>query len=138
MYQPRKIESGPSWQDEDGIKIYTISAQNKPVNQAAYLPRLAEVKRGKFVGWPITPAFVLFHDGATLQYLVLAWWGNENELFTSVSVNTVSGWVEDPSQYSFCLWDLEVFWHERNAFVEQFYCSDPNLNGYRAKRLNCG
>lgn len=137
MYQTRKIESDPSWQDEDGIKIYTISAQNRPVDHNAYLPRLAAVKQDKSVDWPSVPAFVIFHDGASCQYLVLAWWGNGNELFTSVSVNTASGWVEDPSQYSFCLWDLEVFWHERNCFVDQVYCSKPSLSGYRAMRLGC-
>ena len=138
MYQPRKIETDPSWQDEDGIKIYTISAQNKRVDQAAYLARLAEVKQSKSVGWSSIPAFVIFHDGASGQYLVLAWWGNDNELFTSVSVNTASGWVEDSFQYSFCIWDLEVFWHERNYFIKQVYCSSPNLKGYRAKRAGCG
>lgn len=135
MYQPRKIESDPSWLDEDGVKIYTISARNQDVNQAAYLPRLAAVKRSKSVEWPNIPAFAIFHDGAACQYLVLAWWGNDNELFTSVSVKTASGWVEDPSRYSFCLWDLEVFWHERNYFIQQVYCSSPDLKGYRAKRL---
>jgi len=72
------------------------------------------------------------------QYLVLAWWGNENELFTSVSAKTESGWVEDASRYSFCLWDLEVFWHERNYFIEHIYCANPNLQSYRARRVGCG
>lgn len=136
MYRPRKIESDPSWQDEDGIKIYTISAQNRPVSHAAYLARLAAAKQGKSVTWSSIPAFVIFHDGSSHQYLILAWWGNDNELFTSVSVSTPSGWVEDSSQYSFCLWDLEVFWRERNYFIDQVYCSRPSLSGYRSKRPN--
>lgn len=135
MFQPRKIESEPAWRDEDGVKIYTISALNRPVNQEAYLPRLAEVKASKAVDWAATPAFVIFHDGASCQFLVLAWWGNDNELFTSVSVNTPAGWVEDPAQYSFCLWDLEVFWHERNFFIESIYCATPDLNAYRGRRM---
>lgn len=135
MFQPRKIESEPAWLDGDGVKIYTISALNRPVNQQAYLPRLAEVKASKAVDWAATPAFVIFHDGASCQFLVLAWWGNDNELFTSVSVNTPAGWVEDPAQYSFCLWDLEVFWHERNFFIESIYCAKPDLNAYRDLRM---
>ncbi len=138
MFQPRQIESEPSWLDEDGIKIYTISAVNKPINRAAFMPRLAEVKQTKSVHWPTTPAFVIFHEGASCQYLVLAWWGNDNELFTSVSVNTSSGWVEDPAQYSFCLWDLEVFWCERNYFIESIYCSSPDIGAYRNRRVGCG
>ena len=135
MFQPRQIDSAPTWLDSDGIKVYTISARNQKVEQAEYLSRLAEVKSRKALAWASTPAFVLFHDGASSAYLVLAWWGNDNELFTSVSVKTPSGWVEDAARFSFCLWDLEVFWHERNYFVECIYCSRPNLEAYRAKRF---
>ena len=66
---------------------------------------------------------------------MLAWWGNDNELFTSVSARSTQGWVEDPRRYSFCLWDLEVFWFERNRYVELVYRAAPDLDGYRAARL---
>ncbi len=135
MYSPRHIESDPAWRDEDGIKIYTISARQQAVSHAAYLPRLASVKAGKSVDWATTPAFVIFHDGASSRYLVLAWWGNDNELFTSVSVNTPDGWVEDPGRYSFCVWDLEVFWFERNGYVETILCARPDIDLYRNRRM---
>lgn len=135
MFQPRTIESCPTWLDADGIKIYTISARNQPVDQAPYLERLAVVKNLRTVTWASTPAFAIFHDGASLGYLVLAWWGNDNELFTSVSVQTGSGWVEDASRYSFCLYDLEVFWHERNCFIQCIDCAAPDLERYRAMRF---
>lgn len=108
------------------------------MDQAPYFLRLAEVKKQKAVAWPSTPAFAVFHDGAGAPYLVLAWWGNDNELFTSVSVKTASGWVEDPSRFSFCLYDLEVFWHERNCFIEFIDCPEPDIESYRAKRLSHG
>ena len=138
MFSPRKIESSPEWSDSDGIKIYTISAHQRPVDQAPYLERLAEVKEHKAVPWATTPAFAIFHEGAKFPYLILAWWGNDNELFTSVSVNTDSGWVEDSAVYSFCVYDLEVFWHERNFFVKHMYCSTPRLESYRSKRYKNG
>lgn len=138
MFRPRKIESHPGWSDSDGIKIYTLSARNELVDQAPYVARLAEVKSQRAIAWPSTPAFALFHDGAGMRYLVLAWWGNDNELFTSVSVQTDSGWVEDAARYSFCLWDLEVMWQERNYFVEFIYRDQPDLEGYRAKRFGNG
>ena len=47
---------------------------------------------------------------------------------------TESGWVEDPLRFSFCLWDLEVFWRERNAFIECVYCAQPDLAAYRRRR----
>lgn len=134
MYKPRKIESDPAWSDVDGIKIYTISARNQPVDQAPFLHRLAEVKQLKAVPWAKTPAFAIFHEGASLAYLVLAWWSNDNELFTSVSARTASGWVEDAAAYSFCVYDLEIFWHERNCFVAHIDCAAPDLARYRASR----
>lgn len=135
MFRPRRIESHPSWSDPDGIKVYTISARDRPVDRARYLVRLAEVKEQKPVAWSSTPAFAVFHDGAEFPYLVLSWWGNDNELFTSVSVETESGWVEDPLRYSFCLHDLEVFWHERNFFIASIDCLDSSLENYRVKRF---
>ncbi len=136
MYISRKIESDPAWLDPDGIKIYTITAHNRPVDHVPYLSRLAELKESKAVPWDATPAFVIFHDGASFRYLVLAWWGNDNELFTSVSVETETGWVEDAARYSFCLYDLEVFWHERMYFIESIYCAKPSIERYRANRYS--
>jgi hypothetical protein len=138
MFETRKIQSSPTWLDPDGIKVYTISARNQPVDQAPYVERLAEVKQLKTVAWASTPAFVLFHDGASFPYLVLAWWGNDNELFTSVSVKRASGWVEDALLYSFCVYDLEVFWHERNYFIQFVDCKTPNLARYREARFRQG
>jgi hypothetical protein len=135
VFVPRHVESRADWCDADGVKLYAISATGTPVDPAAYLPHLAEMKRARAVDWPHTPAFALFHDGATLRYLVLCWWGNENELFTVVSVLTATGWVEDAGRFSFCVWDLEVLWHERNAFIAHVYCPTPNLASYRAARL---
>lgn len=100
--------------------------------------QLAKVKKRKSVAWSSAPAFAIFHDGAGMEYLILAWWGNDNELLTSVSVQTKSGWIEDPTKYSFCVYDLEVIWQERNYFVEFIYCEKPSLESYRAKRLGHG
>ena len=136
MFRPRKIESDPGWTDPDGIKVYTISARNLPVEPAPYLARLTEVKTQRAVVWASTPAFAIFHDGAGMAYLVLAWWGNDNELFTSVSVQTAAGWTEDPARYSFCVYDLEVIWQERHFFVEFIDRAEPDLAGYRAARFS--
>lgn len=135
MYQPRAIESHPEWLDPDGIKIYTISARHQPVDQAEFRDRLIQIKTQKHIAWSSTPAFTIFHEGSSSPYLIVAWWGNDNELFTSTSVRTESGWVEDPSRFSFCLWDMEVMWHERNAFVNLLFCSNPDIAAYRASRL---
>lgn len=134
IFIPRKIESVASWRDADGIKVYTIAARNQPVDSSLFEPRLQQVKASRVIAWASTPAFVIFHEGASCRYLILAWWGNDNELFTSVSVLTEQGWVEDPARYSFCLFDLEVFWAERNFFIAHMYCANPSLENYRRTR----
>lgn len=136
IFEPRRISSRPDWSDSDGVKIYTISTGNRAVDQSVYLARLTQMKKQRAIVWSSTPAFAIFHDGASAPYLILAWWGNGNELFTAVSVREHDGWVEDPAKYSFCIWDLDLIWHERNSFVELMYCETPNLQAYRARRFS--
>src|SRR5438105_4161439 len=134
MYRRRRIESHADWSDTDQVKLYTIAGHDRPVALTAFLPRLAQVKAQRQVPWASTPAFAILHDGVA-PYLILAWWDNDNELFTSVSVQTESGWIEDAARYSFCVYELEIMWHERNFFIESVYCPAPDLAAYRAKRF---
>jgi len=133
MYKPRTIRTSLDWQDPDGAKLYTISMRGGAVDHDLFLARLLDVKTSRNVPWAETPHFAIFHQGACC-YLILSWWGNDNELFTSVSVLTDCGWVEQPSRYSFCLYDLEVFWDERNFYIETIYCKTPSLAAYRLSR----
>jgi len=135
MYRPRPIDHLPAATDADGIKVYTIAAEGRHVDAAHYLPQLAAMKDARAIDWNATPAFVIFHEAASARYLVLGWWGNDNEMFIAVAAKDASGWVEDMSRYSFCLWDMEVMWHERNAFIDWMYGAVPNLDAYRADRL---
>lgn len=135
MFHPRRIKSSSGWLDGSGTKIYTISASGKEVPHSDFLPHLSGVKAAKSIEWSSTPSFTIFHEGSSARYLVLAWWGNDNELFTSVSVLIDGAWVEDPSKYSFCLWDLEIFWAERNIFVSTMYSGHPDIYKYRQQRL---
>lgn len=133
-FVPRTIDSRLQWQDSAGTKIYTVSITGTPVDRSPYEPRLAAMKAVRNIDWPRTAAFAIFHEAA-LRYLVLAWWGNDNELFTAVSVQEAGGWVEDPARYSFCVWDLQIIWHERNAFIDLVYRPRPDLDAYRARLL---
>jgi hypothetical protein len=134
MFKPRSIEGQVDWLDETGIKIYTISANHSNVDQSKYLPRLKEVKISRSLDWNNTPAFVIFHDGVGCDYLVLVWWANDNELFTSVSVKINGEWQEDPCKYSFCLYDLEILWAERNIYIKTIDCEFPSLKQYQVSR----
>ena len=136
MFKPRRIETSPDWLDSDGIKLYTVSATGEAVMQTDYLTQLQIIKSQKQLDWKRIPAFVIFHEGANAQYLVLAWWGNNNEMFISVSVREQSGWIVDSDKYSFCLWDLEILWAERNIFIETMYSGETDLEAYRYQRLD--
>ncbi|WP_223671038.1 hypothetical protein [Kangiella shandongensis] len=134
MFKPRLIQTDKDWLDADGIKLYTISAANLPVNRSDYLGQLKVLKLKKDFDWARTAAFAIFHDGASAKYLVLVAWGNDNELFTTVSVRKSEHWFEDPEAYSFCLWDMEVMWAERNIYIETMYSGVESLDAYRATR----
>ncbi|WP_448101402.1 hypothetical protein [Luteibacter jiangsuensis] len=134
MFKPRTIRGPRDWTDADGGKIYTISANGEAVDRSRFVERLVRVKLARNVPWRDTPHFTIFHQGESFPYLILAWWGNDNELFTSVSVQTGQGWVEEAEKYSFCVYDLEVFWAERNIFIETFYCRTPSLQRYQETR----
>lgn len=129
-FSPRRIEA-LSADRPDGLKLYSISCSGDPVEAAKFDDRLKAVIAERKIGAE-TAGFAIFHEGATIPYLVVCWWENENELFTSVSIKKDGhDWMEDPENYSFCLWDLEVIWHERNSFIQNCYSGQRDLEGYR-------
>lgn len=134
-FKPRRTEPLSNYSDPDGLKLYFISASGAPVDHREFLAELAATKQRHPLNWRDTPAFAIFHAGATMLYLVVCWWGNGNELFTTVSVREADRWIEDPSRYSFCIWDLEVIWFERNSFICHLYSGKTDLHAYRADFL---
>lgn len=133
MFVPRHLEALPPGLDADGVKLYSISVKNEPVVFHDYAARLQQVKAARpQLDWPSLPAFAILHEGAERRYLVLVWWANDNEMFTSVSVSDQDRWLEDPARWSFCLFDLEIFWAERNFFVQTLYRDMPDLQRYRS------
>jgi len=57
-----------------------------------------------------------------MWYTVLCWWDRENELPIRVWVAEQDGgapvWRTARDSESVCVWDLEVIWEERQAYVE--------------------
>ena len=134
MFAHRHISVLPADTDSDGVKMYAISASGDPVPIPDFLPQLHAMKRQEATRWSSIPAFAIFHAGSSFYYLVLCQWRNENELFVRVAVKEPGGWVEQPSKYSFCLWDMDVMWHERASYIKWMYSGSPNLAAYRADR----
>jgi hypothetical protein len=135
MYRPRLIRPLSPSSDVDGIKLYAITLAGPLTDIEAFQARLVLVKAELRLIWAKTASFAIFHRGHSADYLIVGWWGNDNEMFTSVSVREGGRWVEDPRRYSFCVWDLEVFWHERNSYVRHMYSGTKDIAGYRADLL---
>jgi hypothetical protein len=64
--------------------------------------------------------FAIAHQGHGADYAVLAWWDNENELPLRIAVRPQTNdgsWRPARDSESVCVWDLEVLWFERQAYV---------------------
>jgi hypothetical protein len=66
-------------------------------------------------------AFTIGHQGRERCYFVLAWWDNGNELPLRVWVSERDGskprWRPAKRSESVCVWDLDIVWFERCAYV---------------------
>ena len=85
-------------------------------------------------------AFVVAHAGRSMLYVVLGWWDHENELPLRVWVRPAGEegtWRPAEGSESFCVWDLQVLWFEREAYVATVLAEghpDP-VRAYLARHL---
>ena len=75
--------------------------------------------------------FVIMHRGRAAGYVVLAWWDRENELPVRVFLREEGPWRPARGGESFCVWDLEIMAHERDAYVATVLAGEPE--GYLAR-----
>jgi len=109
------------------IKLYSIVRDGSPPDWSVFDPALSLAfdslpSPAKATGRPGL-AFLIAHAGRDIWYSVLCWWDRENELPIRIWVaeRDSSGaprWREARGAESVCVWDLEVIWHERQAYVE--------------------
>jgi hypothetical protein len=76
--------------------------------------------------------FVVLHQSRTGPYLALGWWDNENELPVRVFLEDAAGWRVAAGGESFCVWDLRVVWHEREAYVRTMLGGEADKGAYLA------
>ena len=136
-YRPRVIR----YHDVHGhagwrLKQFTISFDGSAVRwdefapgfalAEAVLPRPAQTDDRPGVG------FLIAHHGRTADYVVLGWWDHENELPLRVFVRTPDEGVWRPAgeHESVCVWDLEVIWAERQAYVDTVLSADGSIEAY--------
>jgi hypothetical protein len=83
--------------------------------------------------------FRIAHQGATGRYAVLAWWERENELPIRLAVRRDGEpWRKANADESICVWDLQVFGFERDAYVETMLSGEAGSDlaaRYLAKHL---
>lgn len=118
------------------MKRYEIVREGEVVDQGSYargeemaaglMPREAVGRDRPGVG------FVIRHTGAGVEYLVVCWWDNQNELITRVLVRAGGGeWRDAAGAFSYCVWDLEVMWKERGAYVRRVMMPErADVDGY--------
>jgi len=105
------------------LKDYSIVAPAQSVDWLDFARGfeivLAEMPRPALaVGRPGV-GFRIAHQGATGRYAVLAWWERENELPIRIAVRRDDEpWRAARPDESICVWDLQVFGFERDAYVE--------------------
>jgi hypothetical protein len=138
-YRPRTIcfhdvyEHG-GWR----IKRFTISFDGSAVHWDSFAPGLLMARAAlpqppQAEGRPGV-GFAIAHHGRTADFVVLGWWDNENELPLRVFVRPPGeSWrVAGPSE-SVCVWDLEVVWAERQAYVDTMLTQSGTAEDYLAR-----
>ena len=76
--------------------------------------------------------FLIVHRGRAAEYVVLAWWDRQNELPVRVFVHNEGPWRAARGGESFCVWDLELFARERDAYVATVL-ADGDAEAYLAR-----
>ncbi len=75
------------------------------------------------------------HAGCGSNYVVAGGWTNQNELLLFVVASAAESperWEYDPRRFSVCVWDLQIVWHEREAYVRHVLSpvDGPNPSRY--------
>lgn len=131
---PAGIKNLSHWQLKRYVIRYSQAQGATPDYPPAYqlvsqwLPRNAETAERPGVG------FVIEHQGKTLNYLIVGWWDNENELRVNVWVQEQDIWRAAQGE-SFCVWDLQVMAFERDAFVDTLLQHTPDIPAYMNRFL---
>lgn len=80
--------------------------------------------------------FIIAHQGRTGNYVVLCWWDRENELPTRVFIHDNGAWRVAKESESFCVWDLQAIWHERETYITTMLSGKPaNTGEYLSRHL---
>ncbi|TAJ18979.1 MAG: isochorismatase [Planctomycetota bacterium] len=126
------------------LKLYTVRYADRELSNAALdyalsaagalLPQPAATDTRPGLG------FAIHHAGRGMDFFVLAWWDEENELCIRVlarAQNDVREWREVRYHAVGCVWDVEIIAFERDAYVATVLAraGEPDLAAYLRMRL---
>lgn len=123
------------------LKLYSVLYGPGPLDWQRFEPGLtlaeASLPAPAIVSGRPGVGFLIVHQGRTGNYTVLGWWDRENELPIRVFVNPGAhpgGWRPARANESVCVWDLEILWAEREAYVATVLGpAGSDVGGYLAR-----
>ncbi|MEN1786141.1 MAG: hypothetical protein AAGF77_13540 [Bacteroidota bacterium] len=124
------------------IKVYTISHQAH-FSASGILKKALEQLPHWITAIEASPlptyrnAFLIVHEAREGVWILLNWWTGGEMIETKVYLSSYSNpetIVDSPYNINglLCVWELEVFAHERSAWIENILkkATDPDFNGY--------
>ena len=145
-FRPRPVKFLGLWECRGWrMKVYGLAAEHQRL-----LPEL--VARAKDLAGKILPTdeetadcygvgFLGVHCGRDANFIFIDWWANENELHHHVFRSSLENPLEitrAPEGLAACVFDLQVIWFERTAWVEKVLSNPktPDLEAYLKKVLD--
>jgi hypothetical protein len=140
-YRPRTIHFLGLWEiHEWRLKAYTISpAGVEPAQElmegakALAKDRIAGSARS---GETYRVGYVGVHAGKAGNFVFIDWWANENEVYHHVYASPAARPTDfqylTPTGASACVWDLQLIWFEREAWVASILSRPeaPDIDAY--------
>lgn len=133
------IEEFGDWR----MKVYGLTAEHQRL-----LPAL--VTEARKLARNVVPSmpsdgygvgFIGVHCGRDANFVFIDWWANENELHHNVFRSSLAQPLDlcrTQEGSCACVWDLQVIWFERNAWVDKVLNNPrgPDLEAYLKKVLD--
>ena len=132
VFRPRAIDfHGIRLFKDTQFKVYSVIYGTKPMKWKVFEEGFTFACN--FIPSPPLPTsnpglgFLIAHQGLTGDYIILCWWARENELPTKVFLREKNEWRPAKEEESFCVWDLEIIWYERETYISTIL-SDEDSN----------
>ena len=123
------------------LKVYGVNVEGRSVDHS--LIEFARIAAQDLLPQPaVAPpdryglGFMIVHAATDVDFVVICWWGAQNELLLRV-FTAPAGEPQELRQHSNmdgpigCVWDLGVIWGEREAWTKHIMRADgPDVEGY--------